>query len=83
MNITIDRLKKSYLFEVEVRDGKIIKYVVRLSFDDRRDISIAFMPKGKTLFVKTMWLNMKSDIHRTLKHDNYTSDIKSLIKRRG
>ena len=55
-------------FEVEVDDNnKVVKMVVRTSYDDDRDISIV-VREG---FVVTAWLNNKIDKHETLDVNKY------------
>lgn len=51
-------------------DGKTVnKLVLRASYDKEKDIIIVVMPA--TGFVKTVWANLKSDAHSTLKRGNY------------
>ena len=60
-------------FEVEVENGKVIKIVVRTSYDSIKDVSIAILFKtfDGIPFVKTAWLNNKSDAHYTLDTSKY------------
>lgn len=81
------RVNQTRPFEIEVKyDFKknryiVTKYVVRVSYDNDRDVSFAIIPLfdmnthtfiGK---IKTAWLNNKEDIHYTLDDSKY---IKSL-----
>lgn len=78
---------KTRPFEVEIKyDNKkqdyiVTKYVVRVSYDDTRDVSFAIMPifdmttktfKGR---IKTAWLNSKEDIHHTLDDSKYVKRL--------
>jgi len=55
-------------FEVEVDDNnKVVKMVVRTSYDDDRDISIV-VREG---FILTCWLNDKTDLHFSLDTNKY------------
>lgn len=56
-------------FEVEVKEGKVTKYVIRTTYDLDRDISIAI--RGN--FIVTAWLNYVDDTHKTLDLTKYDS----------
>lgn len=59
------------IVEVETDSfNNIIKVVVRLSYDSKHDITLAVLKNG---FVKTVWLNLKTDIHRTLDKSKYVN----------
>lgn len=74
-------------FEIEMTyDSKgrayLTKYVVRTSYDDTRDVSIVFgvyfnqVTKeldSTRVFIRTAWLNNKTDIHTTLDLSKYSS----------
>ena len=79
---------KTRPFEVEIKYDNVkhnyivTKYVVRVSYDNTRDVSFAIIPifdidthtfKGR---IKTAWLNSKEDIHYTLDDSKY---IKKLV----
>lgn len=56
-------------FEVEAADIWVKKYVIRTSYNEEKDISIAIVCKDYKSwlpFIKTAWLNNKDDIHNTL-----------------
>lgn len=61
------------LIEVEVADdGKtVIKQVWRKPLDRVRDIVLVITSEG---FVKTVWINLRSDKHRTLDRSKYEND---------
>ena len=54
-------------FEVEVEDGKVVKCVIRLRYDDKRDVSIV-VREG---FVVTAWVNSNMDKHASLDRSKY------------
>ncbi len=61
----------SNIVEAETVGGKLSKVVVRLSYDDTRDAIYAIgIDKGRT-FLKTVWFNLKSDKHSTLRKEMY------------
>ena len=60
--------------EVETKGRKVLKVVVRGSFDDCDDIVYVLIPRGgNPWFVKTVWLNSKTDTHKTLDRQRYVS----------
>lgn len=60
------------VFEVEVQHGLPVKAMVRLAYDDARDMILALViPHGGVATVKTVWLNLASDKHSTLKKELY------------
>lgn len=59
------------VIEIEVRGGRVVKYVVRGAYDDYNDLVIVVIPKGKAWFVKTAWLNAWNDTHTTLDASKY------------
>lgn len=60
---------KFTVIETEATNGRSSKWVVRFTFDAVNDIVLVVLPDG---FVKTSWLNAKSDLHKTLKRHLYT-----------
>lgn len=58
----------SDIIECEVIDNTLNKIIVRVSYDNKNDIILVMLIKSDSLFVKTVWLNSKSDNHRTLKN---------------
>jgi hypothetical protein len=59
------------IFEIELEKGKLRKVVARVPFDDDCDVSIAMIPESGFMRVKTAWLNLKTDGHKTLKTHLY------------
>lgn len=58
------------LIEVEFdeKEGTVVKQLWRQNLDDTRDILLAI---GKDGFVRTVWVNLQSDVHRTLNKSKY------------
>jgi hypothetical protein len=58
------------LIESELSDdGKVVlKQVWRQALDDKRDLVLVITRDGR---VKTVWINLRSDKHRTLQVDKY------------
>ena len=54
-------------FEVEVENDKVVKCVIRLRYDDDRDVSIV-VREG---FIVTCWLNNSDDLHVSLDRSKY------------
>jgi len=60
------------IFELEDRAGKLVKFLARMSYDHRRDITVVIAcDKNNEYFVKTLWLNLKTDKHWSLNKKNY------------
>lgn len=58
--------------EVEVIGGRVHKIVVRGALDSQRDVVYVLMPKaGRPWFCKTVWVNLRTDSHRTLDRSRY------------
>lgn len=57
------------VIEVEVRNGKPFKALLRKPYDDRRDIClVVLLDRG---IVKTVWCNLRNDNHHTLDTSKY------------
>ena len=54
-------------FEVEVENDKVVKCVIRVRYDDERDISIVV----RDGFIVTMWVNSNKDLHVSLDRSKY------------
>jgi len=61
---------KAQLIEVEYDESedKIVKQVWRQPLDEARDVILVINPDG---FVRTVWINMRKDKHRTLNAARY------------
>lgn len=59
----------SELIELEVVNGKAHKALLRKSYDSKRDLCVVVLIE--TGLVKTVWCNLKSDLHKTLKVERY------------
>lgn len=57
------------LFELEIKDGVVVKMGVRMPHDELNDIIVIFQPHDG--FVRTVWLNRKDDKHKTLDASKY------------
>ena len=62
-SLTVD---KGQVIELEVVGGKVVKAVVRQPATKGFDIVLAFIPEALCARIKTLWLNRKSDQHKTL-----------------
>ena len=69
--ITLDFLKKGCIFEVDTKDDKIVKIVVRNKYKEGNDICTALAVNSNNLIVKTCYLNKQDDDHYTLNSKNY------------
>ncbi len=73
------------VFEVEVEQGQVVKFCVRLTTGftaaphrgkNPLDLVLVLMPSLRTnraLFVKTLWLNDRTDSHATLDRSKYNT----------
>lgn len=61
------------IVEAEVYERKLVKVLIRLDYDATRDLLIALtIPEGRA---KTVWFNLKSDKHSTLRREIYAEKI--------
>lgn len=62
------------VIEVETFDNmQVNKVVYRKSLDNRKDVCIVVLfEKRRKPFLKTAWINLKSDKHRTLNKSRYS-----------
>lgn len=68
---------RAKLIEVEVGiDGVVTKCVYRMNLDMKRDLVLVVIPEKGRGFVKTIWINLKSDVHRTLNRSRYDAPLK-------
>lgn len=63
------------IFEIELcqENANIIKFCYRSRYNSVFDISYVFHFEGRSLFVKTVWLNKKDDNHKTLDRSKYNA----------
>ena len=67
------------LIEVEAVDAVVVKQLWRQKLDDSRDLVLAINRDGS---VRTVWVNVRNDTHRTLDPSRYEySHLAKLIKR--
>lgn len=65
-------------FEIEEDKKRIVKLVGRMPIDQKRDIVMACIPQsGGCMFVKTVWINLNDDPHKTLRKDMYEQKPRS------
>ena len=64
---------QSPLIEVLTSGKKADKIVIRTPIDDERDLCLALIPTcdSKIWFAKTVWVNLRSDKHSTLRSNEY------------
>lgn len=70
-NLVLNPIKP---FEIEVQENNLIKYVVRLPYNDYQDVSIVILCRNMHNdypLIKTAWLNHKFDNHYTLNKNKY------------
>lgn len=60
------------VIEVEVIEDEVTKVLYRGQLDEERDLCIVLIPSSS--FVKTVWVNLRSDTHRTLDTSKYVKD---------
>ncbi|PNG50164.1 hypothetical protein WDL1P1_00203 (plasmid) [Variovorax sp. WDL1] len=66
--------EQATLIETEAEDGpdgrnsRVVKQLWRCPMDEYRDLVMALLPGG---VVKTVWVNLRSDKHRTLNKARY------------
>jgi hypothetical protein len=64
---TLD-VERAKLIEIEVCGNLVIKSVYRIELDAERDLVLVV---GRDGFVRTVWVNLKSDTHRSLDRRKY------------
>lgn len=70
-NITFDEQKA---FEIELANNLINKVAIRVPYNQTHDISFVLILDGEdSAFVKTLWLNDKTDKHGTLNASLYAT----------
>jgi len=66
------KVSSDSIVEVETDStGTIIKILVRVEYDVKFDLCLAIIPIGKQARIKTGWLNVRSDNHKTLDVTKY------------
>lgn len=59
------------VIEVEVERGIVQKILYRFKLDGQRDVCMPVIPRTGAMFVKTVWVNLRSDKHKTLDRSKY------------
>lgn len=57
--------------EVGTEGRRVRKVVVRTELDDDNDVVFVLIPGPAKWFVKTVWINRKTDSHKTLDRSRY------------
>lgn len=63
-------MRAAKVIEIERIGERTVKVVVRMPLDNQRDICYA-IALGGIPTVKTVWINLKSDVHRTIDLSRY------------
>lgn len=63
-------LSRFSVVEVGVESGRVVKMVVRGHFTKTHDLVFVLIP-GPRWTVKTVWSNLRTDVHRTLDKSRY------------
>lgn len=58
-------------FEVAIKDGQVCKLAYRLPYDRDKDLTLVVAPVGNFFIVLTVWLNLRTDEHKTLDLSRY------------
>ena len=66
-------IRPEEIFEIEMVNNKPVKIALRTHHDVLNDIIIVLNTKDN--FVKTVWLNRKTDTHKTLDRTKYKNPI--------
>lgn len=69
-SVTLGRFK---VVEIEVQNRRVIKWVFRGQLSGELDIVLVLIPQPGRWLVKTVWLNEKTDTHRTLDKKRYAT----------
>lgn len=64
---TLDNLE---VIEVGVEGGKVVKILFRGRYTETLDVCMVLVP-GTEWRVKTVWINERNDLHRTLDRSKY------------
>ena len=68
-------IQAGQIIEIEIVGGQCSKVVIRQAYDATRDIIIVFIPEGTTAVCKTFWINLKTDVHKTLDRTRYIQPL--------
>lgn len=66
-------IKKEEIVEVEIEKSVAVKLVMRVHFSETLDLCLAILIQDQK--VKTVWLNKKEDVHKTLNKNKYEIPI--------
>jgi hypothetical protein len=62
------QINENNVIELEIAQNQVNKIVVRIDYNQFKDLVLVLLPDG---FCKTVWLNEKSDKHKTLNKSVY------------
>ena len=71
--ITVEKLKKGYCFEAEVKKDKVIKFVIRYNYNTDYDLATVWRLRTDCLYCVTVWLNASDDKHYSLDPSKYVT----------
>ena len=69
--IPVLNLGECRVVEVGIENRRVAKVVVRAELDDDLDVVFVLIPGASVWTVKTVWLNMRNDTHKTLDRSKY------------
>ena len=69
-SVNLDNLD---LVEIGAENGQVTKLVLRGGYDTTRDHVLVLVPEDGVYIVKTVWYNLRTDKHRTLRRDRYAT----------
>lgn len=68
---------KAKVFEASFLDGKLHKFAARLSYNTTHDMVVVIVKDKGNYAIKTAWLNMVNDSHKTLNAGKYATCLVS------
>lgn len=66
-------LSQFEVVEIAAFENECTKLVVRGKFDETRDVVFVLIPGRESHFVKTCWMNLRTDRHKTLNRSRYAA----------
>ena len=63
------------IIEAEITGGSAVKLLIRRPYDASRDIVFAVGFRNNESFLKSVWFNLRNDVHSTLKREIYNKSI--------
>lgn len=59
------------VIEAEIEGRRAVKIVYRIRLDEKRDLCLAISTNSRQWFVRTIWINEKTDTHQSLNCSKY------------